>query len=147
MADALASGASGSNTVWVQVPSPAFNAKEVGHKIYLFCVRSRAPHLLHFYFLDIFILSDKMIKNMKRRIAMDLLKKYWPHAFKANDIVGLIITIIIYAVIDIVVGWLIGIVALLPIINLVCGLVGGLLGLYCFVGIILAILVALKVLK
>ncbi len=24
MADALASGASGSNTVWVQVPSPAF---------------------------------------------------------------------------------------------------------------------------
>ena len=27
MADALASGASGSNTVWVQVPSPAFRKK------------------------------------------------------------------------------------------------------------------------
>ena len=78
---------------------------------------------------------------------MDLLKKFWPHAFKANGVVGLIITIIIYALIDVVVGWLIGIVALIPIINLVCSLVGGLLGLYCTIGIILAILVALKVLK
>ena len=78
---------------------------------------------------------------------MDLLKKFWPHAFKANGVVGLIITIIIYCLIDLVLGWLIGILADIPVVGLIASLVGGLLGLYCTIGIILAILVALKVLK
>ena len=78
---------------------------------------------------------------------MDLLKKFWPHAFKANGVVGLIITIIIYCLIDLVLGWLIGILAAIPVVGLIASLVGGLLGLYCTIGIILAILVALKVLK
>lgn len=78
---------------------------------------------------------------------MDLLKKIWPHAFGAKDVVGLVITIIIYLLIDVVLGWLISVLANIPIVNIICGLVGGLLGLYCFVGVILAILAFLKVLK
>lgn len=78
---------------------------------------------------------------------MDLLKKFWPNAFKANDVAGLIVTIIVYLLIGIVLGWLISIVSLIPIINIVCGLVGGLIELYVFVGIVLAVLSFLKVLK
>lgn len=78
---------------------------------------------------------------------MDLLKKIWPHAFGAKDVVGLIITIIIYLLIGVVVGWLIGVLANIPIVNIICGLVGGLLDVYCLVGIILAVLAFLKVLK
>lgn len=78
---------------------------------------------------------------------MDLLKKIWPHAFGAKDVVGLVITIIIYLLIDVVLGWLISVLAKFPIINIICGLVGGLLGLYCFIGVILAVLAFLKVLK
>ena len=78
---------------------------------------------------------------------MDLLKKFWPHAFGAKDVVGLIITIIIYCLIDVVLGWLCSILGAIPVVGLIAGLVGGLLGLYCTIGIVLAILVALKVLK
>lgn len=78
---------------------------------------------------------------------MDLLKKYWPHAFKADSIVSLVVTIIIYALIDIVLGWVIGLVSLIPIIGLLCTLAGSLLGLYCIVGMILAVLHFFKVLK
>ena len=78
---------------------------------------------------------------------MDLLKKFWPHAFKANDVAGLVITIIIYLLIDIVLGWLIGIFAGIPIVGVIFTLIGSLLGLYCLVGIVLAILDFFKVLK
>lgn len=78
---------------------------------------------------------------------MDLLKKFWPNAFKTNDVVGLIITIIIYLLIGLVLGWLISIVALIPIVNIICGLVGGLLELYVFIGIVLSVLSFLKILK
>ena len=78
---------------------------------------------------------------------MDLLKKFWPHAFGAKGIVGLIITVIVYCVIEVVLGWVCSILGAMPIIGIVAGLIGGLLGLYCGIGIILAILVALKILK
>lgn len=78
---------------------------------------------------------------------MDALKKYFPHAFKANDLGKFIITLITYLVIDIVCGFVIGLLAKLPIIGIIFSLLSGLVGLYAFVGVILSILVFLKVLK
>jgi hypothetical protein len=78
---------------------------------------------------------------------MDMLKKYWPHAYKADSVGSLIVTLIIYALIDLVVGWVIAIVGILPLIGIFCSLAAGLLGLYCTVGIVLAILHFLKILK
>lgn len=78
---------------------------------------------------------------------MDALKKFFPHAFKATELSKLIITVIIYLLIDVVCGFVIGLLAKLPIIGFIFGLLGGLVGLYATVGIVLAILVCLKVLK
>ena len=62
MADALASGASGSNTVWVQVPSPALE-RRVGRKTYPF-------------FLDNFDMRDKIIKKHKEIQTWIYLRKF-----------------------------------------------------------------------
>ena len=78
---------------------------------------------------------------------MDALKKFFPHAIKANDLGKFIITLITYLVIDIVCGFVIGLLAKLPIIGIIFTLLGSLVGLYAFVGVILSILVFLKVLK
>ena len=78
---------------------------------------------------------------------MDALKKFFPHAFKATELSKLIITIIIYILIDIVCGFVIGLLAKLPILGIIFGLLGSLVGLYAFVGIVLALLVFFKVLK
>ena len=78
---------------------------------------------------------------------MDLLKKFFPHAFKANDIVRLVVTIIIYLVIGLVAGIVIGLVAKLPLIGWIIGLRGGVVDLYVLIGIVLSVLVFLKVLK
>ena len=78
---------------------------------------------------------------------MDILKQAFPHAFKVTDIASLIITAVIYMLVDIVCGVLIGILAKIPVVNILCGLLGGLVGLYALVGIVLAILVYLKKIK
>ncbi len=79
---------------------------------------------------------------------MDLLRKLFPLSFKEKkDIAALIINVLLQLVIDIVLGWIIGIVALIPIVGIVVGLLGGLVGLYFFVGIVLSILDYFKVLK
>ena len=78
---------------------------------------------------------------------MDFLKKAFPHAFKAHEVKDLIISLIIYIVISVVGGFVIGLLAKIPVIGLIFSLLGGLVGLYALVGIVLAILVFAKVLK
>ena len=78
---------------------------------------------------------------------MDILKKYLPHAFKVKDVNSLIVALLIYIVIDIVCGFVIGLLAKLPIIGIVFGLGGSLVGLYALLGIVLSILVFLKIVK
>ena len=78
---------------------------------------------------------------------MDILKKYFPHAFKATELTAFIITLIIYILIDVVCGFVIGLLAKLPIVGIVFTLVGSLVGLYALVGIVLSILVFTKILK
>lgn len=78
---------------------------------------------------------------------MDILKKYFPHAFKATELTAFIITLIIYVLIDVVCGFVIGLLAKIPVLGIIFGLLGSLVGLYALVGVILAILVFVKVLK
>ena len=65
---------------------------------------------------------------------MDMLKKYFPHAFKATELKAFIISLVIYVLIDAVCGVVIGLLAKIPLIGLVFGLLGSLIGLYALVG-------------
>lgn len=73
---------------------------------------------------------------------MDMLKKFWPTPFKVEkgNVVSLIIQLFIFLVICAVVGWLIGVLALIPVVGLLAGLVGALLEIYSLVGIVLCVL-------
>ena len=78
---------------------------------------------------------------------MDFLKKYFPNAFRANELKDFIMALIVYVVIDVVCGFVIGLLAAIPIVGIIFSLLGALVGLYATVGIILSILVFFKVLK
>lgn len=78
---------------------------------------------------------------------MELLKKYFPFAFKATELTPFIISLVIYVLIDVVCGVVIGLLAKLPIFGIIFSLLGSLIGLYALVGIVLSILVFLKVVK
>ena len=78
---------------------------------------------------------------------MEMLKKFFPLAFKAKDGMKLAVSVIIYILIDFVCGLVIGLLAKLPLIGVLFGLVGSVIGLYALIGIILSILVFLKVVK
>ena len=79
---------------------------------------------------------------------MDALKKLFPLSFKyTKDVANLIIGILLYLVVGIVGGLVIGLTLLIPIVNLICGLVGALLDIYVLAGIVIQILVFAKVIK
>lgn len=80
---------------------------------------------------------------------MDLLKALWPTAYKIKekDVRSFIIQLVIFGVFCIVVGFLIGLLAKIPIIGIVFSLVGALFELYSLVGIALCILNFLGVIK
>ena len=78
---------------------------------------------------------------------MDILKKIYPSAFKANEVKALIISLIIYVLIDVVCGFVISLLASIPLIGIIFSLLGSIVGLYALVGIVLSILVFLKVVK
>ncbi|MBO5079012.1 MAG: hypothetical protein J6B67_04945 [Oscillospiraceae bacterium] len=79
---------------------------------------------------------------------MEMLKKFFPFSFgEKNDVAALIINCLIYLVVGIVAGFLIGILAKIPVLGIVIGLVGSLVDLYVLVGIVLSCLDYFKVLK
>lgn len=78
---------------------------------------------------------------------MDSLKKFFPHAFKATEVKSLVITLLIYVLIDFVCGLVIGLLAKLPIIGVIFSILSSVVGLYALVGIVLSILVFAKVVK
>lgn len=78
---------------------------------------------------------------------MDMIKKFFPQAMQAHDVKGLVIAILIYAVINFVGGLVLGLLDAIPLVGFVFGVLGWVLGIYCTVGIIVAILVFLKVVK
>lgn len=78
---------------------------------------------------------------------MDLIKKFFPQAMQAHDVKGLIIAILIYAVVNFVGGFVLGLLNGIPLVGFVFGVIGWALGIYCAVGIIVALLVFLKIVK
>lgn len=78
---------------------------------------------------------------------MDMLKKFFPHAFKATELTPFIVSLVIYVLVDVVCGFVIGLLAKLPILGIIFSLLGGAVGLYALVGIVLSILVFVKALK
>ena len=79
---------------------------------------------------------------------MDSLKKIFPLSFKyVGSAANLVIGILIYLLVGIVGGFVIGLTAIIPIVNIVCGLLGALLDLYVVAGIVIQLLVHCKVLK
>lgn len=78
---------------------------------------------------------------------LEAIKKYFPHAFKANDVKSLIIGLVVYAVIAFVAGLVLGLLGIIPIIGFVFGVIGWLVEVYCVAGVILTILAFLKIVK
>ncbi len=72
---------------------------------------------------------------------MELLKKYFPYSFGAQDIKGLVIKIVVLLVVNAVLGWVLG---LIPFVG---GILGWVVSVYCTISWVLAILDYLKVLK
>ena len=79
---------------------------------------------------------------------MDMLKKIFPLSFLPKpDIASLVINILIQLVVSAVAGWVISIVAAIPLIGIIFGLVGSLVGLYFMAGIVISLLDYFKILK
>lgn len=78
---------------------------------------------------------------------MDMIKKYFPLSFKVEDVKAFVIALIVYVLVDVVCGAVIGLLANIPLIGIIFSILGAVVGLYALVGIVLAILVFLKVVK
>ena len=78
---------------------------------------------------------------------MDMIRKVFPYSLGAKEVKELVIKILVYLVVGVIIGFLIGILAKIPVLGLIFSLVGAVFDLYCFVGIILAVLDYMKVLK
>lgn len=79
---------------------------------------------------------------------MDLLKKYFPYAFKKKaDVAALVINIIIHIIAGAVIGVVIGLLSFIPVLGFIISLAGGLIDLYIFISLVLSVLDYCKVLK
>ena len=78
---------------------------------------------------------------------METLKKFFPSAFKANDLKAFIIALVISVLIDVVCGFVIGLLAAIPLSGIIFSILGAAVGVYALIGIVLSILVFVKVLN
>lgn len=78
---------------------------------------------------------------------MALIKSLFPFSFQSKTLKNLLITILIYIVLDVVCGLIVGLLGKIPLVGFLFSIVGWVLGLYFLVGIVLAILHFLGVLK
>ncbi len=78
---------------------------------------------------------------------MDKLRSIFFRSFKVDSLASLIVTILVYILIGVVVGFIIKLLSAVPILSVVCWILGIIVELYVTIGVILAILVFLKVLK
>lgn len=79
---------------------------------------------------------------------MEILKKIFPISFKyIGSAANLVIGILLYLVLGLLGGAIIGVAVNIPVVNLLCGIAGGLLDLYVVAGIVIEILAHCKVLK
>ncbi len=78
---------------------------------------------------------------------METVKKIFPQAFTATEVKPFVVALVIYLLIDIVCGFVIGLLAKIPLLGIIFGLLGSVVGLYALAGVVLSILVFLKVIK
>ena len=78
---------------------------------------------------------------------MDTIKKFFPTAFKATELKPFIIALVIYVLIDVICGAVLGLLSAIPLLGIIFSIIGALVGLYAFVGIVLTILVFVKVIQ
>ena len=76
---------------------------------------------------------------------MQFVRTYFPLSFRGPSLKDMLISILIYIVLDIVCGLIIGLLGALPLIGWLFAIVGWVAGIYFFVGIIIAVLNFLKV--
>jgi hypothetical protein len=88
--------------------------------------------------------GETMTSIINEVINLDTLKKLFPFSFGEKDLANLILTIILYAVINAAAGALIKGFSWVPILSVPFILIGSLAGIYATAGIIIAILVYLK---
>ena len=73
--------------------------------------------------------------------------KYFPISARAKTLGGLLVSILIYIVVGFLIGLGLKILAILPLIDILLSIIGWLVELYIAVGVVVAILVFLKVIK
>lgn len=78
---------------------------------------------------------------------MEMVKKFFPFVFQSTEVVPFVISLVVYALVSIVCGVILGLLSALPIIGILFSLIGTLIGLYALAGIVLSILVFVKVIK
>jgi len=78
---------------------------------------------------------------------MDLVKKLFPVSMRAKDTNGLIVSILMYAIVFVALFLINKVVSIIPLIGWVVGVLSGVIDLYCVIGIIIAVLVFLKIVK
>ncbi len=84
-----------------------------------------------------------------------MLKKYFPVSYRAKDVTGLIVSIIIYLVIGLVAGLIMFLADLIfgwipilgTILTILLSVVGWIIEAYCTAGIVIAVLVMLDIIK
>ena len=78
---------------------------------------------------------------------MNLLRKCFPYSFGVETLKDLIMTVIAYFLAVLLFGFLLGFLSKIPGVGFVFSLLMFVLDLYCYVGVVLAILRCLKILK
>ena len=78
---------------------------------------------------------------------LNVIKPYFPQAFKANDVKSLIIALVVYALIACIGGFVLGLLTIIPILGFIFRVVSWLVEIYCAAGVILSLLVFLKFVK
>lgn len=76
-----------------------------------------------------------------------MLKKYFPLSFSRSGLVGLIVTILIYLVAGAVITWVISLFSGVAVIGLIARILSWIIDVYCFAGIIIALLAFFGMLK
>lgn len=70
---------------------------------------------------------------------------FFPLSAKSTDVKGLVISILLYCVISIAIGFVFGFFTWLPLVGTLIGFVSRLADLYCLAGIVVSIMVFAKV--
>jgi hypothetical protein len=80
---------------------------------------------------------------------MEMIQKIFPFSFnfKAKDVNGLVVSILVYIVGMILSGVAMFVLGLIPIVGILTGIIGWIIEVYLFVGIVLSVLNFCNVLK